>query len=221
MGKRRDVGRWTLPGGHVDPGESLEACAVREVFEEAGLVIPAVKHLGSEDVITHTGKEYTIHAYQADYSGGVPSPRFDPDMEVDKWLFIDYSNGLPSEILNNLHSPKNVVLNKLGLLPKVPLTDILESRLPIRSVLTELITWDGRYMHLGKGQVSSMPTLHSNTAVVFDHSKDGALKVFQKGGGKVMVNAEGWDKEFVNIRAFIDWANKEKLQYVGIDDIEN
>jgi hypothetical protein len=66
-----------------------------------------------------------------------------------------------------------------------------------------------------------MPTLHSNTAVVFDHSKDGALKVFQKGSGKVMVNAEGWDKEFVNIRAFIDWANKEKLQYVGIDDIEN
>lgn len=30
-------GRWTIPKGHVEPGESLEQTAVREVQEETGL----------------------------------------------------------------------------------------------------------------------------------------------------------------------------------------
>jgi len=31
------VGRWTIPKGHVEPGESIEQTAVREVAEETGL----------------------------------------------------------------------------------------------------------------------------------------------------------------------------------------
>jgi 8-oxo-dGTP diphosphatase len=34
---RRSYGDWTFPKGKADPGESDEACAVREVEEETGL----------------------------------------------------------------------------------------------------------------------------------------------------------------------------------------
>src|SRR2546430_10439078 len=30
-------GRWSLPGGHIEPGETARAAAVREVHEETGV----------------------------------------------------------------------------------------------------------------------------------------------------------------------------------------
>jgi 8-oxo-dGTP diphosphatase len=34
------TGSWYLPGGALDPGETIEECARRELFEECGLAIP-------------------------------------------------------------------------------------------------------------------------------------------------------------------------------------
>jgi ADP-ribose pyrophosphatase YjhB (NUDIX family) len=34
--QRSDNGHWGLPGGHVEPGESVAEAALREVFEETG-----------------------------------------------------------------------------------------------------------------------------------------------------------------------------------------
>jgi len=37
--RRLDNGLWCLPGGHMESGESVEECCVREVFEETGLQV--------------------------------------------------------------------------------------------------------------------------------------------------------------------------------------
>ena len=44
--QRTDNRRWCLPGGGLDPGESVEECCVREVLEETGLHIQIKKLIG-------------------------------------------------------------------------------------------------------------------------------------------------------------------------------
>ncbi|MFE2838330.1 NUDIX hydrolase [Streptomyces mirabilis] len=46
---------WALPGGTVEPGETAGQAAVREVLEETGLAVEAVRRLG-ERVHPDTGR---------------------------------------------------------------------------------------------------------------------------------------------------------------------
>ena len=50
---------WATPGGHLEMGESIEACARREVYEETGLKLASVKKLGyTNDIFEEEGKHY-------------------------------------------------------------------------------------------------------------------------------------------------------------------
>ena len=44
--RRTDNGRWCLPGGRMDPGESAAETCVREVLEETGLQVEVVRLIG-------------------------------------------------------------------------------------------------------------------------------------------------------------------------------
>jgi len=44
--KRADNGYWSMPGGAVDPGESVEQGVLREVWEETGLRVRVVRLVG-------------------------------------------------------------------------------------------------------------------------------------------------------------------------------
>jgi ADP-ribose pyrophosphatase YjhB (NUDIX family) len=56
------AGTWTVPGGRVEQGESLETAALRELREETGLEARVVGSLGCETVVAH-GVRYSIHEH--------------------------------------------------------------------------------------------------------------------------------------------------------------
>ena len=44
--KKLSYGKWNLPGGHLDKGETFAQAAIREAFEETGLVITLKSLIG-------------------------------------------------------------------------------------------------------------------------------------------------------------------------------
>lgn len=81
--RRKDNGRWGLPGGRMEIGESAEACAIREMFEETGVTTRVKRLVGAysdpanycvmrypSGHITH----YVILVYEVEYVSGNPGP---------------------------------------------------------------------------------------------------------------------------------------------------
>ena len=62
--EKLDEGRWTLPGGWADVGESPALATEREIDEEAGYTARATKLLALYDRNKHGHPPYIFHAYK-------------------------------------------------------------------------------------------------------------------------------------------------------------
>jgi ADP-ribose pyrophosphatase YjhB (NUDIX family) len=75
--RRRDNGRWCLPGGQMEPGESAEEACVREVEEEMGLQVRVARLIGvyttpHRNIAFADGNRYQLVAlsFEAEVIGG-------------------------------------------------------------------------------------------------------------------------------------------------------
>lgn len=84
-------GHWDLPKGKLDPGETPEVCALREITEETGLV-----HIQIENKLTDTWHTYSLgeknilkqtHWYEVVFKGDeLTIPQIEEDIVDIQWI---------------------------------------------------------------------------------------------------------------------------------------
>ena len=80
---------WSIPGGRIRLGETLQAAAEREILEETGVVIRANRPVLAFDVIQKDDRgvvkyHYVIVDLTADYVSG--EPRAGDDAADARWI---------------------------------------------------------------------------------------------------------------------------------------
>ena len=92
-GHEPEPGRWTIPGGKVEQGESLAQALVREVREETGLDVEVHEELWTLTKPVDDERDYEIHDFRASVVGGELRPGDDaPDV---RWFAPDDLASVP------------------------------------------------------------------------------------------------------------------------------
>lgn len=85
---------WCIPKGHLEPGETKEEAALREVFEETGLTAEINDYLGEVSyTFNQKGRNVskTVHVYLMTQVSGELSMEHDPNHEASElaWVKLD------------------------------------------------------------------------------------------------------------------------------------
>jgi 8-oxo-dGTP diphosphatase len=104
LGKRRGAhgeGSWAFPGGHLEYGETPEACAMRELEEETGLKARSLKVSSWTNDIFENGQQYITIFFLVEQFEGEPQ-RLEPD-KCEGWSWFTRSD-FPSPLFPSVRS---------------------------------------------------------------------------------------------------------------------
>lgn len=94
-GHEPQLGRWSVPGGRVEQGETLAEAAQREAYEETGLEVRVGDELWSL-TIADGDRMFEVHDFAATVTGGTlragddaADVRWIPFDELDQWPLTD------------------------------------------------------------------------------------------------------------------------------------
>ena len=85
------LGKWTLPGGMLEVGESLTDGVIREVREETGLTVEPVELIELLDRIYREGERVRYHYVIADYLCRVLGGALKAASDADAVRWVDRS----------------------------------------------------------------------------------------------------------------------------------
>jgi 8-oxo-dGTP pyrophosphatase MutT (NUDIX family) len=100
LGRYPGLDTWTVPGGVIDPGEQPADAAVRECYEETGIIaVPeALTSVTVSGLITHDSGDLTRHldiTFRCRAVGGRPRPA-DGELQDARWHDADALPALPA-----------------------------------------------------------------------------------------------------------------------------
>ena len=120
MGQRKSThgyNTWSIPGGHLEFGETFEEAAQREVLEETGLEVKNIRFGAiTNDHFPQSNKHYISIWMISDFAGG-REKLTEPDKYINHgWysfdklpspLFLSWNQLLKSEFINKIKEYSN------------------------------------------------------------------------------------------------------------------
>lgn len=113
---RKDKIGYEFPKGHLEEGETLVECAIRETEEETGRKNHIEEELETVRYITSKGEDVELHFYLSIDDGEIDRTIAEEDKEEIKWFSVDeVAEKLIFENLKRFWSnSKIIVLNLLN-----------------------------------------------------------------------------------------------------------